>query len=351
MKLGIIGYARSGKTTLFNAITGANAAVGAYGSREANVAVIKVPDERVDRLTEIFAPKKTTYAEFQFMDIAPNEAATDKALDDAALSELKQTDTLVHVVRCFENEEVMHPLSSVDAARDAKGMEEEIQLSDLIIAERRIERLEKENRKEAEYEILKRCQEHLESGQSLRALEMSEQEEKEISGFCFLSQKPLLLLGNYGEDHIGEDDATGLGATAADLGLTLIELCGAMELEVAFLPEDERGPFREELGLGEETRTAFLQTAYDMLGLMSFLTAGEPEVRAWTIKKGTKAVKAAGTIHSDIERGFIRAEIVGYDDFIGAGSMAKVKEAGHSRLEGKDYVMQDGDIVLFRFNV
>jgi len=351
MKVGIIGLARSGKTTVFNALSGAHAAVGAFGSRDANVAVVKVPDERIDRLAEIHKPKKITYAEFQFLDIAPSEGGEDKVLDSAALTLLKNTDALVHVVRAFANEDVFHPAGGVDPVRDCKALEEELQLTDLIVIEKRLERLDKEHKKTADYEILKRAKEHIENGGSLRALALTPTEAQEIAGFGFLSQKPLMLLGNYGEESIGSDDPSGLGAYAKENGFTLIDLCGAMELEVAELPDQERKAFRQDLGLGEESRAQFLRAAYDMLGLISFLTAGEPEVRAWTIRKGTKAVDAAGVIHSDIQRGFIRAEVVHYDDFIAAGSMVKAKEQGHVRLEGKEYVVQDGDIMLFRFNV
>ncbi len=352
MKVGIVGFARSGKTTVFNSLTGAQAKVGAFGARDANLAVLKVPDERVDRLAEIHEPKKITYAEFQFLDIAPNESAADaKVLDSAALTTLKNVDALVHVVRCFENDEVMHPLDSVNPTRDCTSLEEELQFVDLVIIENRIEKMEKENRKDLEYETLVKCRDHIEQGLALRSLELAEQEHKLMIGYTFLSRKPLLLLGNYGEDSIGDDDPTGLESYAKEAGQAVVALCGAMEMEVAQLAEEERATFREELGLGEESRTTFLQTAYAMLGLISFLTAGEPEVRAWTINKDTNAVDAAGAIHSDIQRGFIRAEIVTYDAFIEAGSMAKAKEAGTVRLEGKEYIMQDGDIVLFRFNV
>jgi len=352
MKVGIVGFARSGKTTVFNALSGSHAAVGAFGSRDANVAVIKVPDIRVDKLSEIFKPKKITYAEFQFVDVAPNEAAGDtKAIDSAALALLKNTDALVHVVRAFANEEVMHPLDAVDPIRDAKSLEEELQLGDFIVIEKRLERLDKEHKHGPDFEVLKRCRDHIEAGQSLRTLTLTPMEAQEIAGFGFLSQKPLMLLGNYGEESIGNEDPSKLAAYAAEHGQALIALCGKMELEVAELSPEERQAFREDLGLGEESRTQFLQTAYDMLGLMSFLTAGEPEVRAWTIHKGTRAADAAGVIHSDIQRGFIRAEIVNYDDFLKAGSTAKAKEHGLYRLEGKEYIMRDGDMVLFRFNV
>lgn len=352
MKVGIIGFARSGKTTLFNALTGAQAEVGAFGSREANVAVLKVPDARVDRLADLYKPKKTTYAEFQFVDIAPNEGAgEDKALNAAALTLLKNVDALVHVVRAFENDGVMHPHGSVDPVRDARDLEDELRIADLIIIEKRLERLDKEGKKDKEHELLVRAREYIESEQSLRTLPLDAAEAKTLRGFEFLSQKPIMLVGNYGEEHIGEDDPSGLAAFAQETSLTLIGLCGAMEMEVAQLPPEERASFREELGLGEESRVRFIQSAYDMLGLMSFLTAGEPEVRAWTIAKNTRAVDAAGVIHSDIQRGFIRAEIVAYDDLMAAGSMPKAKEAGKVRLEGKDYLVQDGDVTLFRFNV
>lgn len=352
MKVGIIGFARSGKTTVFNAITGSHAAVGAFGSRGANLAAIKVPDERVDALAEVYAPKKKTYAEFQFVDVAPNETGEDaKALDSAALTELKNADALVHVVRAFHNEDVLHPLERVGPVADCQALEEELQLADFIVLERRLERKEKEGKRDREYDLLKRCMAHIEAGAPLRTLDLTEQERKELVGFSFLSMKPILLLGNYGEENIGQEDPADLQGYAAEHGHTLIELCGELETEVTSLSEEERAAFRADLGLGEESKTLFIQRAYDMLGLMSFLTAGVPEVRAWTIPKNTKAVDAAGVIHSDIQRGFIRAEVVHFDDYMAAGSMAKAKEAGKVRLEGKEYIVKDGDIIHFRFNV
>lgn len=352
MRVGIIGFARSGKTTVFNSLTGARAEVGAFGSRQANLAVLKVPDERVDRLAEVYEPKKVTYAEFQFVDIAPDEAAgEEKALSSAAMTALRQVEALVHVVRAFASETVVHPLGGVDAARDCRTLEEEMQLDDLIIIERRLERLEKENKKDRQYELLSRCKTHIEAGKPLRTLELSALEEKDVAGFCFLSRKPLLLLGNYGDERIGDEDPANLQAVAAETGQTLIELCGAMEMEVGQLAQDERAALREELGLGEGSRTRFLKSAYAMLGLISFLTAGKSEVRAWTIQNGTRAQDAAAVIHSDLARGFIRAEVTHYDDFVKAGSMTKAKEAGFLRLEGKDYIVRDGDIMLIRFNV
>ncbi len=352
MDVGIIGFARSGKTTLFNVLTSSHAAVGAFGNRDANVSVIKVPDERVDGLNEICRPKRKAYAEIQFVDVAPSESAgVAKALDSAALNVLKNVDALVHVVRAFENEEVAHPLGGVDPVRDCKALEEELLLSDLLIIEKRLERLEKEHGKDRECALLERCREMVESGSALRGLELAPQEERDLAGFCFLSRKPLLLVGNYGEEALGRDDPARLEAFAAEQGRTHIDFCGELETEVAELPEDERGAFRDELGLGEDSRSRFVRAAYDALGLISFLTFNEKEVRAWSIPKGTKAVDAAGVVHSDIQRGFIRAEVVRYDDFVAAGSMAKAKEQGHVRVEGKDHIVHDGDIILFRFNV
>ena len=352
MKVGIVGFARAGKTTLFNALTGSQAAVGAFGSRKANIAVVKVPDERLEKLAEIHNPKKITYAEFEFVDIAPNEAAGDeKVLDNDALIGLKNADALVHVVRAFESDTVIHPKENVDPVRDCHALDEELQLIDLIVIEKRMDRIERENKKGFEYDLLTRCKDHIENGDALRTLEFSPAEVNQLQGFTFLSQKPLLILANYGEDNIGKDDPAGLAAFAKEKIFTPIELCGAMEMELAELTPEEQKEFRADLGLGEESRTHFIKAAYEMLGLISFLTAGEPEVRAWTIKKGTKSVNAAGVIHSDIERGFIRAETVAYDDFIAVGSMPKAKEAGTVRLEGKEYIVQDGDIFDFRFNV
>ena len=352
MQVGLIGFARSGKTTVFNALTGSQATVGAFGSRDANLAVLKVPDVRLDRLAVVYSPHKVTHAEFSFIDVAPSASSTDnKALDDAALNLLKNVDALVHVIRAFADEAVLHPAGSVDPVRDCAALETELQLSDLIIIEKRLERMAKEHRTGHEHELLERCRDHIESGAPLRTLDLTEQDVKELAGFGFLSQKPLLLLGNYGEEAIGQPDPSGLETYAQERGQSLISFCGAMETELAQLPEEERRTFRAELGLGEESRRMFIRAAYAMLGLVSFFTVTGPEVRAWTVGRNTKAVDAASVVHTDMARGFIRAEVVAYEDFIAAGSMAKAKDQGVVRLEGKDYLVQDGDIILFRFNV
>lgn len=352
MKVGIIGFARSGKTTVFNALTGAHAEVGAFGSREANVAVLKVPDKRVEKLAAVYRPKKVTHAEFQFVDVAPQESPSrQKVLDDAALTLLKQVSALAHVVRAFRNPDVAHPIGSIDPVRDCTALEEELRLADLLIIEKRLERLEKEHRKDAEHELLCRARDHIESGEPLRTLALAPQDAKDLSGFTFLSQKPLLILANYGEETIGTEDPSGLKAYAAQKSLSLVELCGEMELEVAQLIEEDRDTFRKEYGLGEDSRERFIQAACSLLNMITFLTANENEVRAWMVPVGTKVIDAAGVIHSDMQRGFIRAEVVSFEDFEAAGSMAKAKESGHMRLEGKEHVVQDGDIVFIRFHV
>jgi len=245
----------------------------------------------------------------------------------------------------------LHPLGSVDPVRDARALEEEIGLDDLVVIEKRIERLEKEQRRDREHELLVRCKEIIETGNPLRSAAFSPPELRDLAGFGFLSMKPLMLIGNYGEESVGKPDPSGLQACAAEAGHPLVDLCGKMEMEVSELPEAERQAFREEFGLGEESRTQFLHSAYDMLGLISFLTAGDREVRAWTIPSGTHAVDAAGVVHTDMQRGFIRAEVCHYENFAEDGDLHKAKEHGHLRLEGKDYVVEDGDIILFRFNV
>jgi GTP-binding protein YchF len=352
MNVGFVGFARSGKTTVFDALTGAHAAVGAFGDREAHIFVIKVPDARVDQLADIFKPKKKAYVEVRLVDIPPRETRGEgKALDPATLNLLKNADALVHVVRAFASEKVVHPCGPVDPVRDSRALEEELLLDDLLVIERRQQRMEKEHRKDREFELLSRCRKTLESGVALRTLHLSPPEERDLAGFGFLSRKPILVLGNYGEEAVSRPDPAGLDRFAAETGFPLINLCGELELEVAQLAEEERAVFRKELGLGEDPRTVFLQAVYALLGLVSFLTTKEPEVRAWAVRNGTTALEAAGVIHSDMQRGFIRAEVVPFADFIAAGSMAKAREHGHVRLEGKDYVVHDGDIILFRFNI
>ncbi|MBI1815022.1 MAG: redox-regulated ATPase YchF [Deltaproteobacteria bacterium] len=350
MKVGIVGFARAGKTTIFNALTGLHAAVGGYTDPgKPNLGTIKVPDPRIDRLSEMFTPRKTTYAEIVFVDFPGGTGDNGgSALDAAAIVQMRDADALVQIVRGFTD-----PISGDAAApaRDIENFRSELILADLAVIEKRIERLKREKGKEREHDLLQRCQQALEAEQPLRSVSLAPEEERALAGFGFLSRAPLLVVLN-----VGEADAT--TALPADVqtvltrdGISGLVLCGQIEMEVAALDAVDRAPFLADLGITEPARDRFIRAAYGLLDLISFLTAGEDEVRAWTIKRGTPAVKAAGKIHSDIERGFIRAEVVHYDDFVTHGSDAKCREAGKLRLEGKEYVVRDGDITHFRFNV
>ncbi|MHB0977380.1 MAG: redox-regulated ATPase YchF [Candidatus Aquicultorales bacterium] len=348
MKVGIIGLALSGKTTVFNALTGSEAPTGTFGgARKANLAVIKVPDERVDRLSEIYAPKKTTYAEIAFVDIP---GAGEGGLGDPQTIELiKGVDTLAVVVRAHPSEAVPHPLNRVDPAGDLAEVHGELILRDLVQVEKRLERLAKERSKGQEVDLLTRCKEALESETPLQTVSFTDAELKLLAGFQFLTLKKALVVANTGEEaSVGLEE---LEARAREYGLPLLSLCGSLEMEIAALPEEERGGFLESLDLSEPASARFIKEAYNLSDLVSFMTVGEDEVKAWTVTKGTPAPAAAGKIHSDIERGFIRAEVVSFDDFMACGSMAAARDAGKLRLEGKDYQIQDGDIINFRFNV
>ncbi|MBI4515498.1 MAG: redox-regulated ATPase YchF [Deltaproteobacteria bacterium] len=350
MKVGLVGFPRAGKTTVFNALTGLHATVGGYAEPgKPNLGTIKVPDSRVDRLSEIFQPRKTTYAEIVFVDFpaASGEQAAG-ALDTAAIVQMRDADALVQVVRGFTD-----PISGAPAAaaRDIDNFRSELILADLAVIEKRLDRLKKEKGKEREQDLLQRCRQTLDAEQPLRDLALTGEEVRTVAGFGFLSRLPLLVVINVPDEQAAAPLPAEVQGLLARDHLTGLVLCGQMEMEIAALDPADRGPFLADLGITESARDRFVRAAYAMLDLISFLTSGEDEVRAWTIKRGTTAVKAAGKIHSDIERGFIRAEVVHYDDFIAYGSDAKCREAGKLRLEGKDYVMRDGDIVHFRFNV
>lgn len=354
MRIGIVGLPRAGKTTIFNALTGARAATGSFGAggKKANLGVIKVPDPRVDRLAEIFAPRKTTCAEIAFADIPGAAEGAELAKDAATIDLIKGCDALALVARAFGGEEVPHPKESVDPARDLAAVEGELALLDLIVVERRVERMAKERKSSPiEAEAVQKAKAWLEAEKPLRALELSADERKAVAGFKFLTEKPLLVLANLGES--GEEGVPALRAEAERRGLPVIALRGQLEMELSALPPDEQRDFLTGFGLAESARDQFIRAAYALSDLISFLTTGEDEVRAWPIRRGTPAQQAAGKVHSDIERGFIRAEVVAYDDFVALPqkTMAKAREAGKLRLEGKEYVVQDGDIINFRFNV
>ncbi|GAB4343345.1 MAG: redox-regulated ATPase YchF [Calditrichia bacterium] len=361
MEIGIIGLPFSGKTTLFATLTGQEPAAGHGGKVEVHRGVVKVPDERLDKLTAIFNPKKQVNATIEYLEVGglEKDAAEGKGFDSQFLTVLKNTDVLLHVVRAFENEVYAHPLGSVDPVRDVNLVESEFILSDLTIVENRIMRLEKQlqkvkNAEDArELELMKKCREALEAEKPLREVEFSDEEERKLRGYRFLSAKPLILVINYGENDISKEAEilAPLREFAEKPWVELAGLSAKVEMEISQLEDEDRQMFLEELGIAEPALPKLIRKSYELLGLISFFTVGEDECRAWTIRQNTPAQKAAGAIHSDLERGFIRAEVVAYDDFMANGSLAKCREKGVLRLEGKDYIVKDGDIINVRFNV
>ena len=353
MKVGLVGFAGAGKTTIFNTLTGLTAEVGGYGAREkANIGVIKVPDSRVDKLAEIFNPRKKTYAEISFVDVAgppAGEGDSDHSgLDPKLVQHMREADALVHVVRAFDNPMLSQP---ADAVRDIRSFDDELMLTDLVQIENRIGRLKKEKDSARETELMERLKAALESETSLRDIELGPEDLGLVAGFRFLSLKPLLLLLNQAEDAVGEGVPAALQELAESKRLRAIAMSGKVEMEIAELAPDEQREFLQDLGITEPARNRFIGAAYSLLDLISFLTSGEDECRAWSIKRGTTAHKAAGVIHSDIERGFIRAEVIRFEDLAQLGSEARCREVGKLKLEGKEYIVQDGDVVHFRFNV
>lgn len=353
MKVGLVGFAGSGKTTIFNTLTGLTAEVGGYGAREkANVGVIKVPDHRVDKLAEIFNPKKKTYAEISFVDVAGPQAEdaeqAQSGLDPKLVQHMREADALIHVVRAFENPML---LQAADPARDIRSFDDELMLTDLVQIENRITRLKKEKDSAREGELMERLKGALEGEHPLRDVELTHEDLAIIAGFRFLSLKPLLLLLNQPEEGVGEGVPGVVQELAESKKLSAIAMSGKVEMEIAQLAPDEQRDFLQDLGIAEPARDRFIRAAYSLLDLISFLTSGEDECRAWSIKRGTSAHKAAGVIHSDIERGFIRAEVIRFEDLAELGSEARCRELGKLKLEGKDYIVQDGDVVHFRFNV
>ncbi len=357
MKIGIIGLKSSGKTTLFNALTGQTAHTG-YGANrlEVNMGTVAVPDERLDRLTAIFEPKKQVNATVDYVDVAGVEE--EGSMDPALLNQIKVTDALLVVIRAFEDSNVVHPFDSVDPIRDFNALMEEFLLSDQAIAENRIGRIEKvvQTNKNApertEYDLLKKIVGNLEEMQPIREMKLGNEQRKLVRGFQFLTQKPILVVFNTGEGDDGEALLKEFHAATADMAdVDGIAVSGQIEMEISQLDAEERAEFMADLGLETLAKDRVLRSSYDLLGYMSFFTVGSDECRAWTIRTGTPAQKAAGEVHSDIERGFIRAEVVHYDDFIELGTLAKCKDEGKMRLEGKEYVVRDGDIINFRFNV
>lgn len=347
--MGIAGFPGSGKTTIFNALTGLHADVGLGASSatiKPNLGVLKVPDPRVDALAEIFTPKKVTYAEMTFVDF-PDPPATGGRLDERVISLMREADALAHVVRAFDDPAQLPP----DPRRDLESFKTELVVADLTIVERRIERLKREKGKERERELLDKIREALESEREIRHLGLGREEEASLAGFQFLTLKPRLTVLNVNEDAVAAPPPDAVREFVEAEGLSLVVISGKVEMELAELEPADRRSFEKDLGLADSARDRFIQASYSMLNLMSFLTAGEDEVRAWTIRRGDVAQVAAGKIHSDIARGFIRAEVIPYEAMIQYRSEAKCREAGKLRLEGKDYVVADGDVIHFRFNV
>jgi ribosome-binding ATPase len=344
MKVGLIGHRGAGKTTVFNMLTGLQAQVGGYGGKEEiHLGVIKVPDVRVDKLSQVFKPKKTTYAEIRFTDFPASQNDDDLKGNSSLVTQMREVDAMALVLRDFEPD--ANPL------RQLNDLLTEMILADLTVVENRRTRLKKEKARPQEQALLERCATTLENEQSLRNLEFSADDESLLSGFGFLSRKPVLVLFNQADDKAGQPLSAAYQDELKRRGLDGLALAGKVEMEVAQLDESDREAFLKEIGIQQPARERFILASYRLLDLISFLTTGEDEVRAWTITQGTIARKAAGKIHSDIERGFIRAEVIAYDDFVVLGSEAKCKEAGKLRLEGKDYIVQDGDIIHFRFAV
>jgi hypothetical protein len=346
MKVGLVGFPGSGKTTVYNALTGQRAETGyaGRGSGKTNLGTVKVPDPRVEALAQIHNPKKITFAETVFVDVAAPPGAGGRSLDPSAIAAMREVEALVQVVRAFPAEDGKAP----DPLGELVDLSTEMTIGDLSPIEKRLERLKKEKGKPGEQELLLKLKAHLDGGGVLRDLPLTDQELQLVSGYRFLTQKPLLIILNVAEKDIQAPLPADVAAYLGEHKLTAISLCGQLEMDIAALSPDEQQAFLADLGLSEPAIGRFIRAAYSALDLISFLTAGEDECRAWTIRRGTTAQRAAGKIHSDIERGFIRAEVIAYDDFMHHKSEAKAREAGKARLEGKEYVVRDGDIIHFR---
>ena len=367
-RLVVLGLPNAGKTTVFNALTRAEARTGTFGAAEdePNLATVKVPDPRLDRLTEMFRPQRKVQAEVQYLDVAGvAKGIAEKGMSGQLLGHLSQADALLHVVRAFEDPDVPHPEEQVDPCRDIETLNLELLFSDLALVDKRLQRIASQLPKlrgperelyEREQTVLARLKEALEADTPLREVvdDIDPDDAKLLRGFGFLTAKPLLILLNLGEDQLGDAESALVAACQARYerpGVRVAALPGQIEMEIGRLEPDDAAAFMSDLGITESGLDQVIRRSFELLGLMPFFTVGPDECRAWTIRRGATAVEAAGEIHSDIQRGFIRAEVVGYDDLIGAGGMTEARKLGKLRREGKDYVVQDGDVINFLFNV